>query len=341
MSTNLGHGRLPRRRRYVLITPCRDEAKHARETLESVAAQSVPPALWVIVDDGSSDETPDILAEYAGRIPYLRVIRRDDRGDRSVGGGVIEAFYEGLAQVRLDDFEYVCKLDLDLRLPPRYFEILMSRMEADPRLGTCSGKAYYEHPRMGRPVSEGIGDDVSLGAAKFYRSECFRQIGGFVRMVMWDGIDCHRCRMLGWRACSWDDPDLRILHLRPMGSSQRGILRGRMRHGEGQYRMGTSLTYMTASAVSRALCAPVLVGSAAMWWGFVRGMLRRAPRYDDRDFRRFLRQYQWSVLLHGKAAALRTLEKRSTPRPSRRGPSRAGESAFPVALGGGPLRAPD
>src|SRR5437868_7800658 len=101
-------------RRYCIITPCRDEARHARRTLESVAAQTVPPALWIIVDDGSSDETPAILAEYAARLPYLRVIRREDRGYRKLGGGVIDAFYEGYQTIDPDAFDYVCKMDLDL-----------------------------------------------------------------------------------------------------------------------------------------------------------------------------------------------------------------------------------
>src|SRR6185503_4375043 len=82
-------------RKYVLITPCRDEAKYARRTLDSVIAQSVPPTLWVIVDDGSRDETPEIIAEYASKYPFIKIIHREDRGFRKLGGGVIDAFYEG------------------------------------------------------------------------------------------------------------------------------------------------------------------------------------------------------------------------------------------------------
>jgi glycosyltransferase involved in cell wall biosynthesis len=130
----------------LLISPCRDEAQYLRRTLDSVAAQSVPPALWVVVDDGSIDETPAILEEYARRLPYLRVLRRGDRGCRKVGPGVIEAFYAGLQTANADDFDYICKLDMDLDLPTRYFELLMQRMEADPRVGTTSGKPWFVHP---------------------------------------------------------------------------------------------------------------------------------------------------------------------------------------------------
>jgi len=296
----MGHGMSSRD--YVIITPCRDEASFARRTLDSIERQTLPPALWIIVDDGSTDETPEILAEYAARLPYIRVIRREDRGKRSVGPGVIDAFYAGLDAVDLDRFPYLCKMDLDLDLPSRYFETMVDRMEADERLGTCSGKAYYPGP-SGELISEGVGDEMSVGALKFYRSTCFRQIGGFVREVMWDGIDCHRCRMLGWKAMSWDEEAIRVIHLRPMGSSDKGIWRGRKRHGFGQRFMGTGLEYMTASAIFRMTRPPYVLGGLAMWLGYVESMLQGEPRYDDPEFRRFLRSFQRSCLLRGKSAA--------------------------------------
>jgi glycosyltransferase involved in cell wall biosynthesis len=288
--------------RYVVIAPCRNEAAYMRRTLDSLVAQTTPPTLMVVVDDGSTDETPAILAEYAAKHPWIRVVTRKDRGVRSVGPGVIETFYAGLDTVNMDEFEFLCKLDLDLELPPRYFEILLERMAADPSLGTCSGKPYI-------PLSDGslepevCGDEMSVGMTKLYRTACFRQVGGFVREVMWDGIDCHRCRMMGWSARSWNDEELRFLHLRPMGASHKGIWTGRMRHGFGQYFMGTSLAYMTASCIFRLPSSPAVVGAAAIWWGYVRAALQRKPRYSDLEFRRFLRAYQVDALLHGKAAA--------------------------------------
>jgi len=274
-------------------------------TLETVTGQSEPPALWVIVDDGSTDETPEILRDWAARFDYIRIVTRADRGSRKVGPGVIDAFYAGYDTIAPNEFDFICKLDLDLDLPPRYFEILMDKMDADPRLGTCSGKPYM--PLNGKLVSEKCGDENSVGMTKFYRVACFEQIGGFVHQVMWDGIDGHQCRMLGWVAASYDEPELRFIHLRPMGSSHKGLVTGRLRHGFGQYFMGTSLTYMTASAVFRMTRPPLLVGGLAMWWGYVKSMLERPPRYGDDEFRRFLRHYQWSCLFLGKAEATRRL----------------------------------
>jgi glycosyltransferase involved in cell wall biosynthesis len=310
------------KRRYCLITPCRDEASYARRTLESVVRQSEPPARWIIVDDGSKDETPRILAEYAARFPFIVVVTRPDRGVRKLGGGVIDAFYSGYDTIQPGEFEYVCKLDLDLDLPPRYFELLMDRMEAEPRIGTCSGKPYFFPP--GKPddavrfpladtsglVSEKTGDENSVGMTKFYRTTCFRQIGGFVRELMWDGIDGHRCRQLGWIAVSWDDPELRFVHLRPMGTSHKNWWTGRVRWGFGQYFMGTTPAWMLASAAYRMTRPPLLVGGFAMLYGYFGSMVRRNARYADDGFRRFVRGYQWASLLKGKARATAELNAR-------------------------------
>jgi len=311
-------------RRYCLITPCRDEARFGRRTLESVVRQSLPPALWIIVDDGSKDGTPQLPAEYAARYPFIRVITRRDRGDRKLGGGVIDAFYSGYDTIAPADYGYVCKLDLDLDLPPRYFELCIERMEADPRIGTCSGKPYFPLPGHDGPVqlplrdptgfvSEMIGDENSVGMVKLYRTGCFQQIGGFTRELMWDGIDGHRCRQLGWVAISWDDPEMRFIHLRPMGTSHKNWWIGRQRHGFGQYFMGTSPVYMLASAAFRMTRRPRVVGGVAMLYGYFKSMVKRNPRYGDAEFRRFLRRYQWSCLFRGKQRATALLNEAQRP----------------------------
>jgi biofilm PGA synthesis N-glycosyltransferase PgaC len=299
--------------RILLVSPCRNEQDYMRRTLDAVLGQTCPPTVWVIVDDGSTDATPAILADYAARHPCLRIVQREDRGKRSVGPGVIEAFYAGLDTVDLGEFEFVCKLDLDLDLPRDYFERLIGRMRAEPRLGSCSGKPFYKDA-AGREVAEFCDDEIVVGMTKLYRVQCFREIGGFVRQVMWDGIDSHRCRLLGWTARSSGDAELRFEHLRPMGSSDANVLRGRRRHGLGQYFMGTSPLYLLASAVRRLFQQPYVVGAAVMVWGYVAAWWRREPRYDDLEFRRFLRSYQRRSLVFGKRRTIAAIERETAAR---------------------------
>jgi poly-beta-1,6-N-acetyl-D-glucosamine synthase len=294
--------------RIVVVCPCRNEQQYMRRTLDALVAQTHPLARVVVVDDGSTDATPAILAEYAAKHSFLHVVRREDRGKRSVGPGVIEAFYAGLDSVDLGEFEFVCKLDLDLDLPHTYFADLVARMRAEPRLGSCSGKPWYRDA-AGNVQREWCDDEIVVGMTKFYRVECFRQIGGFVREVMWDGIDSHRCRQLGWIARSDDAPELRFEHLRPMGSSDKNVLRGRRRHGHGQYFMGTSLPYMLASTVRRIAQPPFVVGALTMLWGYLASWATRRPRFEAPGFRPFLRRYQWGAMLRGKRRTIERIER--------------------------------
>lgn len=295
-------------RSYVLISPCRDEADYMRKTLDSVVAQSLRPAKWVIVDDGSTDATPAILAEYAARHDWIEVVRKPDRGARAVGPGVIEAFYFGLDRVDLSRFAYLCKLDLDLDLPPGYFEGLVQRMEADPRIGTCSGKPWFR--LNGRWISEKCGDEMSVGMTKFYRRACFQQIGGFVRAVMWDAIDCHKARQLGWIAVSWEVPELKFEHLRPMGTSQKSVYTGRRRHGAGQYYMGSDPWYFLATAIFRMAHPPYVLGGLATIQGFFGAWWRGDARHPDPDLVAFIRAYQRRALRVGKARAVAEIEEK-------------------------------
>lgn len=278
-----------------------------RRTLDSVIAQEVTPALWIIVDDGSSDDTPVILADYAARHPWIRVLTKPDRGKRAVGPGVVEAFYFGLDQVDWQSFDYLCKLDLDLDLPKGYFAGLIARMERDPRLGSASGKPWFRDA-AGAWVSERLGDEMSAGMTKFYRTECFHDIGGFVHEVMWDGIDCHKSRQLGWTACSFADEALRFEHLRPMGSSQKGIFTGRMRHGFGQYYMGSDFLFFTVSCLWRLAHPPYVLGGLASWWGYVKAWAQRVPRHQDAELVAMIRAYQRRALIVGKARATAEVE---------------------------------
>lgn len=292
-------------RGYALVSPGRDEAKYLRRTLDTVIAQTILPSRWVIVDDGSKDETADIVAEYARRHAFIQLIRIGDRGHRSVGQGVIEAFYAGYRSLQMDDYAFVGKLDLDLELPPGYFEALLARFRADPCLGAFSGKVYLRL-ETGALVPERMGDEHAIGAAKFYRTRCFEEVGGFVRMIGWDSIDGHLCRMRGWITGSDDAPELRIVHLRQMGSSHLGVWTGRMRWGRGKWVAGSAWYYVVAVSLYRMLEPPYALGGLGILWGYLTSMLGGTPRYGDEAYRRFVRSYEIRSLLLGKR---RTMER--------------------------------
>jgi len=280
--------------RVVIVSPCRDEEATLERTIACVRSQTHRPARWVIVDDGSSDRTPAILAEAVRETPWLRVVTRADRGSRRVGPGVIDAFYAGLEGVDLD-YDFVAKMDVDLEFSPRYLERILGYFEQDPKLAAASGKVYRREPD-GRLVEEFMIDEMVAGQFKLYRREAFERIGGFVREVMWDGIDFHRARMEGYHTASLPDPELRLIHLRLMGSSEGSIYRGRLRWGRGQWFMGSAFPYVLASGVFRMREHPYVIGGLLIVAGYLLAALLRLPRYPDDRFRRELRRWQYGRL---------------------------------------------
>lgn len=296
-------------RRYVVISPCRDEEEFMRQTLASVAAQTEPPTRWVVVDDGSTDATPQILADFAADHPFVHVLTLAPRSTRVLGPAVVHAFDAGRATVDLDDYDFVVKLDMDLDLPPTYFADLMDQMAADPRLASASGTPC-SRGADGVLVPERGSFEMSAGMSKFYRVRAFRDMGGFVPTLMWDGIDCHASRVKGWRARAFEDERLRFAHLRQMGSSDRGILRGKRRHGRGQYLMGTHPLFFAASVAARMRDEPRVVGALNILGGYVAALLRREPRPQGPVFRAQLRRFQLESLVLGKARAVRRWEDR-------------------------------
>lgn len=283
--------------RIVVISPVKDEAQYLQRTINSMLAQTLKPVLWIIVNDGSSDATGAIADEAAASHEWIQVVHRPQQRQRRVGPGVIDAFYDGLSRAESEDYEYLCKLDGDLEFQPRYFETLIERFENNPRLGTASGKCSLVI--NGKLVEERSGDEFSAGPAKLYRRQCFEEIGGFVHEVMWDGIDCHRCRMCGWEAMSFPDAELRILHLRQMGSSHRSVFHGRLRWGRGQYFMGTHPLYVAGIGAYRMLERPWILGGLCIVAGYCLSWIQRRPRFSHPGFRQHLHRWQLNRLTGG------------------------------------------
>lgn len=274
--------------RLLLVTPARDEAVHLERTLEAVAAQTRPPDLWLIVDDGSSDATPAILERWAARLPFLRVLRAPQRdgkagGDRLALAAEARAFNWALGCVEAGEFTHLGKLDADIELPPHYFERLLERFEAEPGLGIAGG-GLLEQGRDGWYLTKVPAYHVR-GALKLYSRECFEAIGGIEERLGWDTIDETYARMGGFSTRSL--PDLDARHHRPV-ATRGGTLRGRARHGQCAYILRYSAWWVALRSFKVACSRPFGISGLAFFYGYLRAAARREERVEDERFRRFV-----------------------------------------------------
>tara|TARA_B100002049_G_scaffold121295_1_gene89647 strand:- start:12133 stop:13077 length:945 start_codon:yes stop_codon:yes gene_type:complete len=274
----------------LVISPVRDEACFIDAAIDSMAAQTVRPTAWVIVNDGSTDHTAAMARTRAAELDFITVVDKPDRGHRHVGSGVIEAFNFGLSASPIADWDYIIKLDADITYGPRYIELMLAEFTREHRLAAVSGRVF--RPEPGGDVEERKSADMVCGPFKFYRRAAFEAIGGFEQTLQWDGIDIHRARMTGWRTYNIANLEARIHHHRLMGSSQVSIVHGRMRWGRGIHFMGYHPAYAVASGLYRMRDWPYVVGGLLIIAGYFRAAAQGAKRYPDPEFRANLRRWQ-------------------------------------------------
>ena len=281
-------------RRLVIISPCRDEEKFVRFTLNSVVNQTVRPDLWLIVDDGSRDRTAEIVAGYTKAHPWIRLVRRRRAGGRQLGPGVVNAFNAGLEALKDTPFDVIAKLDCDLEFGPDTFAAIMAAFD-NPKVGMASGTTLLL--LGGKLLSERYTSYHVPGQAKFYRKMCFRDIGGLQCVYGWDIIDETDARRHGWLTLSAPQPI--FIHHRLQGSSFRG-LRGRVIWGQGAYAIGSHPLFALARGIYRLAEHPWLVGGLAFIWGFFTSYFNPdIQRLTDPGLIRYLRQEQLYRLTHG------------------------------------------
>jgi glycosyltransferase involved in cell wall biosynthesis len=278
---------------YVIITPARNEGERIQKTIDSVAKQTIRPMRWVLVDDGSADKTGPLIDAAAKEHSWISAIHRPDRGFRKQGGGVIEAFYDGLKLVEEESWDFLGKLDGDLAFPADYFENCLSRFAADSRLGIGGGIICQGF--NGAMVESASGDPPFhvRGATKIYRRATWQAIGGLIKAPGWDTLDEVKANMLGWRTYSFKE--LLVLQLKPTGSAD-GSWRNWVKNGRANYVVGYHPLFMLLKCLKRLRHKPYGITALGLLVGFVSGYLKRIPQVNDKPLIEYLRDQQWRRL---------------------------------------------
>jgi biofilm PGA synthesis N-glycosyltransferase PgaC len=278
--------------RYVLITPARNEELFIDQAINSVAKQTVLPVKWIIVSDGSTDGTNDILTKYCSRHSWIESIILPHRTERHFAGKV-RAFNAGYKKVQSLKYDVIGNLDADISFDdPDYFAYLLSKFEQDPQLGVAGapfreGSVQYDY-RFSRK------EHVS-GACQLFRRECFESIGGYtpIKEGAIDLVAVVTARMHGWTTETF--PEKFCVHHRQMGTAKEGFIRATFKSGYGDYRMGVHPLWQLFRSIYQMTRKPVLVGGLLLLSGYVWAVIRRAERPVSAQFVNFRanEQKQW------------------------------------------------
>ncbi len=269
--------------RYVVISPAKDEEERIEKTFQSVIAQTIRPVRWVLVDDGSTDRTWEIMQRYAREHDWIRIHRVDRTAERKLGTAEIRAFAVGYEMVKDLSFDFVVKLDTDLELPADYFELLLSKFHAEDRLGIASGMYFEKSPQGWVPSV--MPSYHAAGASKMVRTKCFEEIDGFPMFPGWDTADEIKAQSRGWETRHFED--VKFYHLRIEGAASGSIKTNKL-HGEVFYVCGGGPLFFSFKVLHRIVMGrPFVIAGLAMAWGYLKASIMGKPRLVDAREARF------------------------------------------------------
>lgn len=290
-------------RSYSIVTPARDEALNLPKLASSFAAQTVLPSLWTIVDNGSSDGTPEVARQLANEHAWVRVLSLPGTSVADRGAPVVRALQAGIA-AHTDPPDVLVNVDADITFEPDYFARLLEKFDADPSLGIASGSAY--ELRGGTWQQRFVTGSTVWGASRAYRWECLQQLLPLEERVAWDGVDEFKANARGWRTVAFED--LPFKHHRREGERDGSAWRARRNQGNAAYYLGYRPWYLVLRALWNARREPAALG---MVWGYAAAALKRERRNDDPEARAYLRRQQSPRNL--KRRALEAAGRRNQP----------------------------
>ena len=277
---------------YVIVTPAKNESAYIQNTLDSIAQQTLPPSEWIVVDDGSTDNTAELVAKASRTYPWIRLVRRETGSEvRSGGGKVVRAFLQGYSALKTESYDFLVKLDADLTLPKDYFEKVAQCFAADPRVGLCGGTVL--NVVDGALILEKTAPHHVRGAFKAYRKECYEQIGGLKTVWSWDGMDQMELMFHGWKT---QVLPIDVIHHRPTTSAYK-ILPHRRETGREFYRNGYLLDLALVKTVEYALRKPLATGGFSFLQGYLSAWAGHEPKNVTTELARFMRRFQYRRLL--------------------------------------------
>jgi glycosyltransferase involved in cell wall biosynthesis len=279
--------------KYVLITPARNEEAFIEKTIESVAKQTILPLKWVIVNDGSTDDTGNKVRRFLGEYPWIELIEFPVRKERNFAAKVF-AFNAGQENVKNLDYEVIANLDADTSFDADHFEFLLNEFRKNPRLGVAG--TIFKEDGYSSETDSFEGENHVSGQCQLFRRQCFEEIGGY-RPNKAGGIDwmaVTTARMMGWQTRSFREKW--FFHHRKLGTAERGRLKSSFSYGEKDYYLGGHPVWEALRVAFRMTRKPYLIDGAALGSGFLWAFVSRQKRAVSKELMKFHRKEQMRKL---------------------------------------------
>ncbi len=280
-------------KKYAIVTPVKDEINYFPRTVASILSQEIKPKKWIIIDDGSTDGTTEIIQKVERENNWIEGIYRESNKIRKPGGEFVLAI--GLEKINIYDYDFIVRMDGDLDFESNYFTVLFEKFENNPKLGIASGVCFIT--RNGKQIEEKHPRFHTRGPLKTYRTQCYKDINGLLNCLGWDSIDELKANMLGWNSQSF--PELKIHHLKKTQSAG-GIFSGSFNTGIASYNSGSHPLFVLAKALKIILVRRYRFNSIGLLSGYFSCMIKLKPKPIDRELIKYVRKQQINKLLGKK-----------------------------------------
>ena len=293
--------------KHVIVTPARNEETHIEKTIKSMVSQTVLPQKWVIVSDGSTDGTDEIVQRYTSKYNWIEFVRMPHHSDRQFAAKVY-AFNAGYNKIKNTSYDIIGNLDADISFEKDYFEFILNKFNKNPRLGVA-GTPFIEESFKGYDFKFANIEHVS-GACQLFRRECFEEVGGYTP-VSGGGIDwiaVTTARMKGWQTRTFVEK--RCMHHRTIGTGDSNSLIAKYKYGVKAYYLGGHPLWEALRALFHMKHKPYIIGGLFFLMGYVLSSLRSIDRPVSNELLSFYRHEQmvrlrsilYNLIRSGKSA---------------------------------------
>jgi poly-beta-1,6-N-acetyl-D-glucosamine synthase len=276
--------------KYVLITPVKDEYENFQKTIKSILNQEIKPSKWVIINDGSTDGTRELIDDLCKINNWVVPVHNPPEYKRKPGGEFV--LKKGFDIININEYDFIAKMDGDLSFGQNFFKDLFLEFDRDPKLGIASGSCFIKE--NGKLIEETKARVHTRGPMKVYRTQCYIDIGGIEPLLGWDTIDEVRAHQRGWTTRTI--PELEIIHLRPTQSAS-GRINGLRNMAKASYYIGYHPLFLIARGIKYMKDKPYIIGGLAMITEYFMNYLERKPQISDQDLKDYVRKEQIKKLL--------------------------------------------